>query len=100
MMCGMTRVRVSTTVDGDVLAELRSLLGVTDSELFDRAMRQLLDHVEGIAECAALAAAPYEHDPDLAWSVPISPLAYDGDVPPDVLALAEARRQVLRRRQV
>jgi len=94
----MTRVRVSTTVDAEVLSALRSSLGVSDSELLDRAMRRLLDEVEGAAERAALAAAPYEHDADLAWGVPVSPLEYDGDVPPDVLALAQARRQSSRRR--
>jgi hypothetical protein len=86
-------MRVSTTVDAGVLQSLRSSLVLSDSELLDRALRELLDRVEAEAERVALLAAPYDEDPDLAWSAPISPLAYDADVPPEVIALAQSRRR-------
>jgi hypothetical protein len=42
---GMTRKRVSTTVDGDLLAEARLLRqGVNDATLFDEALTALLVH--------------------------------------------------------
>lgn len=41
--CGMSRVRVSTTVDGDLLAEARSSRrGASDAVLLDEALRALL----------------------------------------------------------
>lgn len=41
--CGMTRVRVSTTVDEELLANARSLsAGTTDAVLLDEALRALL----------------------------------------------------------
>lgn len=42
-VCGMARVRVSTTVDEAVLAEARHLRrGATDAALLDEALRALL----------------------------------------------------------
>lgn len=89
----MARVRVSTTVDGETLATLREALGVTDSELLDRALGMLSDAVAAEAEQRALREMPYEDDPDVAWDAPVvPPLVYDGDVPPHVLELARSRR--------
>jgi hypothetical protein len=92
-MCGMARVRVSTTVDGETLAGLRLALGVSDSELLDRALGMLSEAVEAEAEQRALREMPYQDDPDLGWNAPVAaPLVYDGDVPPHVLELARSRR--------
>lgn len=90
----MTRVRVSTTVDGHRLNRCRELLGEPDSTIIDRALRALLAELQTQHEVASLAAAPYEEDPDLSWSTPQGPdLAYDGEVPDDVLTLARQRRE-------
>ena len=92
---GMTRVRISTTVDGTRLAAARSKLGVPDSVIVDRALAALLDELEAERERQALDAMPYEEDPDLSWGAPRAPgLAYDGTVPPDVQRLAAARRRL------
>jgi hypothetical protein len=89
----MSRVRISTTVDGDRLDQLRALLPASDSELIDQALRLLLDHVQAERDLAAIRAMPYEEDPDLSWEAPPGPdLPYDGDVPSEVRALAEQRR--------
>lgn len=89
----MRRVRVSATVDGDRLARARAVTGDRDSQLLDRALAALLAQVEAERERAALADAPYDADPELAWEAPPGPdLAYDGDVPDEVLALALAAR--------
>jgi hypothetical protein len=41
--CGMSRVRVSTTVDGDLLAEARRIrIHINDSVLMDEALRSLI----------------------------------------------------------
>lgn len=94
MFCGMTRVRISTTVDGARLAAARSKLGETDSKIVDRALASLLDELEAEQERQALHAMPYEEDPDLSWSAPAPPsLPYDGEVPADVQRLAAARRR-------
>ena len=93
-MRGMTRVRISTTVDAEQLARCRRLAGVTTSKLVDRALRVLADELEREREVAALDRLPYEEDPDLSWEVPPGPdLPYDGDVPDDVGRLASARRR-------
>lgn len=98
MICGMTRVRISTTVDGARMALARSKLGVPDSRIVDRALVALLDELESEQERQALQAMPYEEDPDLSWVAPSAPnLAYDGDVPADVRRLAAARRRRQRR---
>ncbi len=90
----MKRVRISTTVDRERLAACRRLLGVPDSQLVDRALEALVAELEGERELAALAARPYEDDPDLAWEAPPGPdLPYDGDVPKDVVRLAARRRR-------
>lgn len=46
------------------------------------------------AERAALDLAPYDLDPDLAMPEPVAldDLAYDGEVPADVVELARLRR--------
>lgn len=90
----MNRVRISTTVDGDRLAQCRRLLKTQDSRLIDRALQALLDELEGLAEVRALEAHPYEEDPDLTWEVSDAPtLPYDGKIPAEVRARAKARRR-------
>jgi len=89
----MKRVRVSTTVDAHNWETVRGLLDVPSSQIVDRALAALIDQLETAHERAILAASPYEDDPDVAWDAPHAPaLAYDGDVPPDVLRLAKQRR--------
>lgn len=90
----MARIRISTTVDAARLDACRRLLRRTpDSRLVDRALEALIHELEAEAELRALAAHPYEHDPDLAWQVSEGPpLPYDGDVPAEVLERARRRR--------
>lgn len=89
----MTRVRVSTTVDGDRLERARALFGGPDSALLDRALALLVRRLDAERERAALGEAPYEDDDDLSWQAPPGPdLPYAGEVPADVLALARERR--------
>jgi hypothetical protein len=91
---GMTRIRLSTTVDAQQLAAVRRMLGGPDSKILDRALGALLDQLEEAQELAALAAQPYEDDPDLQWEAPQgADLPYDGDIPPDVLRMAANRRR-------
>ena len=99
----MTRERISTTVDGAVLAEARRRTGNRDSELFDAALAALLDRLDTDAELRALDALPYDDDPELA--MPSSADAtgpaiwvgdYEGDVPAAVVALARQRRAARR----
>jgi hypothetical protein len=90
----MARVRVSTTVDAEQLATVRQLMNATDSQILDQALAALLERLEGERELAALSAAPYEDDPDLAWTGVTGPdLPYDGQVPAEVLRLATQRRR-------
>jgi hypothetical protein len=90
----MSRVRVSTTVDAQRLALVRQMLGTSDSQILDRALAALIEQLEAEQEHAALAALPYEADPDLAWPVVPGPdLPYDGEVPAEVLRLAKRRRR-------
>lgn len=89
----MARTRVSTTVDDERLARARELFDGPDSELLDRALELLVRRLDAERERAAIAAAPYEDDEDLAWQAPPGPdLPYDGDVPEDVRRLASERR--------
>lgn len=93
MVDGMARVRISTTIDEARLDEARRLLAEPDSRLIDRALSALVDKLRAEQEQAALDAQPYESDPDLAWQAPLGPdLAYAGEVPADVAALAAERR--------
>lgn len=90
----MNRVRISATVDADDLERARKLTGARDSQLLDEALRLLVRERRAEQERAALTAQPYDTDPDLAWHAPPGPaLPYDGEVPPEVLALARARRR-------
>lgn len=57
----MTRERVSTTVDRDVLAEARRLTGGTDAALLDEALRALLARYRAGEIDAAYAA--YDDQP-------------------------------------
>jgi hypothetical protein len=53
----MSRIRLSTTVDGGLLAEARSLrLGATDASLIDEALGALLARHRATAVDAAYAA--------------------------------------------
>jgi len=58
----------------------------------DRALAALLEESEAQQELAALDAFPYD-DPELNWEAPAAPLPYSGEVPADVLALAQRRRR-------
>lgn len=90
----MNRVRVSTTVDQERLNAARRLLREPDSRIIDRALKALINELEGEAEVRALQSHPYENDPDLAWEVSEEPaLPYDGEVPKEVLARARSRRR-------
>ena len=72
----------------------RILLGVSDSQLIDRALALLIEHLEREAELAALEQHPYDADPDLAWEAPRgASLPYDGDVPTEVIDIAARRRR-------
>lgn len=63
-VCGMARVRVSTTVDEAVLTEARHLRsGVTDAALLDEALRALLAQHRA-SELDASYAAYDEHPID------------------------------------
>lgn len=97
---GMNRVRISTTVDRDQLTELRDRLGLHDSVLIDRALAALLEAIEAERERSALDAMPYGADPELAWLAPIGTddIPYDGDIPEEIVRLADARRSAQRGR--
>jgi hypothetical protein len=89
----MTRVRVSTTVDAQRWATAQRLVGAPSSQILDRALAALIGQLEGAHEREVLTAQPYHEDPELAWEMsPGAGLAYDADVPPDVLELARQRR--------
>lgn len=90
----MERARISTTVDAIRLARCRRLVEGRDSEVLDRALSALIEQEETRRELEALEQHPYEVDPDLSWSVPPGPdLAYDGEVPADLIELAARRRE-------
>jgi len=93
-MRGMSRARVSTTVDAGALGRARQLLPGPDSSLLDQALAALIERVEEEREVAALTAQPYEADPDLAWEAPSGPdLPYDAEIPHEVAQLALQRRR-------
>ncbi|MGK2957943.1 MAG: hypothetical protein ACSLFB_06020 [Acidimicrobiales bacterium] len=93
----MNRVRISTTVDGERLKRARRLVGVRDSDLFDMALEAIVREVIIARELTAIDRFPYVTDPDLA--MPMTPIdtddamAYDGEVPARVRALAKRRRE-------
>ena len=90
----MTRVRISTTVDAGQLARARRLVNGGDSVVIDHALQALIAEHEARAERQSMEDHPYESDPELAWEVSDGPpLPYDGQVPPEVLKLAKARRR-------
>lgn len=90
----MSRVRISTTVDGEQLERARVLLSATDSKLMDRALSTLVEQLELERELQALSTHPYEDDPELSWEAPPGPaLAYEGEVPAEVRQMAAARRR-------
>lgn len=90
----MPRTRISATVDEERLRTAAALTGTTGSALLDRALAALIAAVEATREAEALERRPYEQDPDLAWQAPRGPdLPYDGEVPEDVISLAETRRR-------
>jgi hypothetical protein len=92
----MARLRISTTVDGAVLERARELSGVRDGEMFDAAMRALINQILGERELEALRFWPYADDVEL--TMPDAPpdtsdaLPYSGEVPPELIKLAKARR--------
>ncbi len=58
-----------------------------------------MQELDGRHELEAMTAQPYEDDPDLAWDTDSGPsLPYDGEVPPEVLRLAERRAHNTERR--
>jgi hypothetical protein len=58
----MSRIRVSTTVDGDLLNQARAVhAGSTDARLLDEALRALLTRNRKAEIDSAYAA--YDHDP-------------------------------------
>ncbi len=66
----------------------------SDSLVIHRALTALVQELEGDRELAALAAHPYDADPELVWEVPAGPdLPYDGDIPEGVMELARQRRR-------
>ena len=92
----MVRVRISTTVDSDLLAQARaSVPEANDAALMDRALAELTRQVERKREREVLSRLPYDLDPEL--DLPQAPLPdglpYDGPVPPDVQQLADERRR-------
>ncbi|MGI8729072.1 MAG: hypothetical protein ACR2LK_03640 [Solirubrobacteraceae bacterium] len=90
----MKRVRVSATVDGTLLEQARHLNGAKDSQMLDDALRALVRELLADQERAALAAHPYDDDPELSWEAPAAPdLPYEGEIPAAVLALAAERRR-------
>lgn len=95
-LCGMKRVRVSTTVDAERLGRARQLRSGRDSELFDAALAALIEQEEHRLELLALDRAPYEGDEELAAADPgidwDRELPYDGSIPHDVVELARQRR--------
>jgi hypothetical protein len=96
IIVGMARLRISTTVDGSVLERARELSGVRDAEMFDAAMRALINQIQGEHELEALRSWPYADDVELlmpeAPSDNLDALPYSAVVPPEVLNLAKARR--------
>jgi uncharacterized metal-binding protein len=61
--CGMTRTRISTTVDAELLARARGACsGVADSALIDEALGALLAR-QRAAEIDAAYAAAYDAHP-------------------------------------
>lgn len=62
---GMSRVRVSTTVDGDLLTRARTLRsGITDAVLLDEALTALVARYRAAEIDAAYATAYDEHPLD------------------------------------
>ena len=60
--CGMKRVRVSTTVDSELLGAARNALGgTTDSQLIDLALRALLARYRSAEINASYEAAYAAH---------------------------------------
>jgi hypothetical protein len=93
-VCGMTRIRISTTVDESRWEEARRLLHGSPSQIVDAALAALIEKVEAAGERAALDQLPYEEDQDLSWEAPPGPeLPYDGEIPSEVLRLAQQRRR-------
>ena len=96
-MNSMIRMRISTTVDATRLRTARELVRCRDSELFDKALALLIDHLEAERERSALALHPYDDDPDLELPEPpadaAADLPYKGRIPPEVIRLARQRRR-------
>ena len=91
---GMTRVRISTTIDESVLRTARSVHGGPDARMVEEALVALIAAERADAERAALALHPYETDPELTWSGDDGALLpFDGPVPAAVQRLAAARRK-------
>lgn len=95
-VCGMDRVRISTTVDQQRLGRARQLRSGRDSELLDAALAALIEQEEHRRELLALDRAPYEDDEELTTANPgidwDRELPYDGSIPDDVVELARQRR--------
>ena len=93
----MSRTRISTTVDDQLLQRARRMAAAAnDAELIDRALESLTRTIGRERELSILDALPYDNDPQLALpeaqELPDG-VRYDGDVPADVVALARSRRR-------
>ncbi len=96
IICGMNRVRLSTTVDGQALTRARRLKIGSDAELVDAALNALIRNLEAERDLAALDSWPYADDAELempdALHDHVDALPYLGSVPTDVERLARLRR--------
>jgi hypothetical protein len=94
-LCGMTRARISTTVDAEKLADARARFGGRDADLFDQALELWLQTELIERERRAILARPYDDDPDLrvqSSEHTVADLEYVGDPPESVLRRAKLSR--------
>jgi hypothetical protein len=92
----MSRVRISTTVDSELLSRARaSVPEANDAALMDRALAELTRQVEQKHEREVLTRLPYDLDPELDLPQAALPdgLPYNGPIPPEVKKLADKRRR-------
>ncbi len=92
----MGRVRLSTTVDAELLAQARVLVPGKDAELLDLALAAIVRQRRTAREVEILRNSPYRIDEQLD-AIPAAPdfdeLPFDLPVPPAIVELARARRR-------